>query len=100
MQLAGPAGCRSTGSASLGRPLGMNDERSASPAQRLYWWCQFVGWGLYGASTSYSLALIGAVSWLHATAAAGVIVVIGIAFSHGLRLFMRRRGWRTMRMRM
>jgi len=46
------------------------------------------------------LALIGAVSWLHATATAGVIIVIGVAFSHGLRLFMRRRGWRTMRLSM
>jgi hypothetical protein len=72
----------------------VNAELSASPAQRLYWLCQFAGWGLYAAASSFPLALIGVTSWLRATAVTGVLTVIGIAFSHGLRHFMRRHGWR------
>lgn len=64
--------------------------------QRAYWLCQLVGWGLYGAARSYSVVLIGEVSWLRATVAAAVVISTGIILSHGLRLFMRRRGWRGM----
>lgn len=35
-------------------------------------------------------------SWLRATVAAAVVIAVGVVFSHGLRLFMRRRGWRGM----
>jgi Histidine kinase len=76
----------------------MNAERSASPARRAYWVCQFAGWGLYGAATYFSLALIGQLSWVRATAATGLVLAVGIALSHGLRRFMRQRGWRGMRL--
>jgi Histidine kinase len=76
----------------------MNAGRSAPPAQRAYWLCQLAGWGVYGAAHALSPALIGEVSWVRATAAAGVTIAVGIGFSHGLRLFMRQHGWRGMRL--
>jgi two-component system sensor histidine kinase AlgZ len=75
----------------------MNAERSTYRAQRAYWVCQFAGWGLYGTGTYFSLALIGQLSWLRATAATAVVLAIGIALSHLLRLLIRQRGWRAMR---
>jgi Histidine kinase len=76
----------------------VNAERAASPAQSAYWLCQFAGWGLYAAGTYLSLALIGELSWVRAVAATGAVLAIGIALSHGLRLFMHQRGWRGMRL--
>jgi Histidine kinase len=75
----------------------MNAERPAA-AQRAYWLCQFVGWGLYGAASCFSPALVGEWSWLRATAATGLVIAIGIGLSHGLRQFMRQRSWRAMRL--
>jgi len=76
----------------------MNIGRSTPLAQRAYWLCQFAGWGLYGAASSFSLAVIGELSWLRATLATGLLMVIGIGLSHGLRLFMLQHGWRRMRL--
>jgi Histidine kinase len=76
----------------------MNTRRSVPPAQRAYWVCQLTGWGLYSAASCFSPALIGEVSWPRATAASVLLIVIGIGFSHGLRLFMRKRGWQGMRL--
>jgi hypothetical protein len=76
----------------------MSTERPAAAAQRAYWLCQIAGWGVYAAATYLSLALIGTVSWPRATAATVVALAIGIALSHWLRLFMRRRGWRALRL--
>ena len=77
----------------------MNTERSAHSAQRAYWVCQLSGWGLYGAASYFAPALLGEVSWLGATLGAVLIVAIGIGLSHGLRLYMGKRGWRQMRLR-
>lgn len=76
----------------------MSIGRPADIAQRAYWLCQIAGWGLYGVAHSFAPFLIGEVSWVHATATAAVTIAIGIAFSHGLRLFMRERGWGRMRL--
>ena|SRR5579863_4486612 len=76
----------------------MDIKGSVPPAPRAYWVCQFTGWGLYGAASCFSLALIGEWSWLHAMAATAVLIPIGIGLSHGLRRFMRQRGWRGMRL--
>lgn len=76
----------------------MNAGPSKPNPQRAYWLCQLVGWGLYGAARSYSPALIGEMSWLRATVAAAVVIAVGVVFSHELRLFMRRHGWRGMPM--
>ena len=76
----------------------MSAGASASHAQRPYWLCQFGGWGVYGVANSFAPTLIGETSWLHATAATVVIIAIGVGFTHGLRWFMRRHGWRGMRL--
>lgn len=68
------------------------------PAERVYWVCQCAGWGLYGAAQCLSPAFIGEWSWLRGTAATALVIPIGIGLSHGLRLFMRQRGWRAMRL--
>jgi len=71
---------------------------SSPPAQRAYWLCQFAGWGLYGAAGFLPLAVIGELSWLRATLATGLVMVVGIGLSHGLRRFMLQQGWRRMRL--
>lgn len=77
----------------------MNTERSVPPAQRAYWVCQVTGWGLYGTASCFSPVLLGEMSWSGAMLGAALIVAIGIGLSHGLRLFMGKRGWRRMRLR-
>lgn len=77
----------------------MTAERSVSPRQRAYWVCQFAGWGLYGSADCFSKAFIGEWSWPRATAAAVLVIAIGVSLSHGLHLFMSQRGWREMRTR-
>ena len=70
--------------------------RSMPPAQHTYWICQLAGWALYAAASCFSPVLLGELSWLRATTGAGLIAVLGIGLSHGLRLFMRQRNWRAM----
>jgi hypothetical protein len=76
----------------------MNAEPSVPPAQRLYWWCQLLGWGLFGAASFFPLPFMGAMSWARATAAAGLTIALGVVLSHALRALMRERGWRGMRL--
>lgn len=75
----------------------MNTESSLPPGNRAYWSCQLIGWGLYGAADCFSKALIGEWSWPRATAAAVIVIAIGVSLSHALHLFMGQRGWRGMR---
>lgn len=88
------------GGSGFGFPgLAVNAERSMLPTQRAYWICQVAGWGLYGTASCFSPALLGEVSWLDGTLGAGLVVALGVGLSHGLRLFMAKRGWRRMRVR-
>lgn len=77
----------------------MNTQFSVPSAQRAYWVCQAIGWGLYGAASCFSPVLLGEVSWSGATLGAGLVIALGIGLSHGLRLFMVKWGWRRMRLR-
>ena len=76
----------------------MNAGHSAPSTNRIYWLCQIAGWSLYSAASALGPALIGDVSWPRATAATAALIAVGIGFSHGLRLFMGRHGWRRMRL--
>ncbi|MBV9726623.1 MAG: histidine kinase [Gammaproteobacteria bacterium] len=76
----------------------MNAEPSIPPAQHLYWWCQLLGWGLFGAASFFPLPFIDAMSWGRAAAAASLTIALGIALSHALRLLIRQRGWRGLRL--
>jgi hypothetical protein len=76
----------------------VNAVPSEPNTQRAYWLCQLVGWGLYGAASCFSPALLGELSWLRATAGTALVTALGVGLSHGLHLFIRRRDWRGMRL--
>jgi hypothetical protein len=62
-------------------------------SNRLYWLCQFIGWGLYALGN-----FVGALIVLHAPAARAaldllILSVLGLACSHALRAYMRAHGW-------
>ena len=63
-----------------------------------YWACQLLGWGVYGLSQVYNVLLTLHVPLGRAALEIAVLNVAAICLTHGLRSFMRRRSWRTLRM--
>jgi hypothetical protein len=79
--------------------MSMPSESSALPypSGRLYWSCQFIGWGLYTAGN-----FLGAVLVLHAPAARSALDLltlsaIGLGASHALRAYIHAHGWARLR---
>ena len=75
----------------MGVPFGSTTSPQAS--NRLYWLCQFIGWGLYAVGN-----FVGALIVLHAPARRAaldllILSVLGLACSHALHAYMRARGW-------
>ena len=65
-------------------------------SNRLYWPCQFIGWGLYALGN-----FVGALTVLHAPAGRAaldllILSVLGLACSHALRAYMRAHGWASL----
>jgi hypothetical protein len=70
----------------------------ASPqaSNRLYWLCQFIGWGLYTVGN-----FVGALIVLHAPAGRAaldflILSIFALACSHALRAYMRAHGWASL----
>jgi two-component system sensor histidine kinase AlgZ len=79
--------------------LSVPPESTALPhaSNRLYWLCQFIGWGLYAVGN-----LVGAVVVLHAPAERAaldllILSALGLGSSHALRAYMRAHGWARLR---
>ncbi|WP_310397650.1 histidine kinase [Hymenobacter sp.] len=63
-----------------------------SARRRLYWSLQVVGWGLYGLLGVALYSIFGRFAWFIVQLELVVVVVL-ILLSHGLRFWVRRRGW-------
>jgi two-component system LytT family sensor kinase len=59
---------------------------------RLYWLLQCLGWGLWGATGVVLGSIFGKFSWLLAAIEA-IVAGVMLLSSHGLRYYVRRRGW-------
>src|ERR1700678_2213077 len=84
--------------ASAGMLMHVPSGSTASPhaSNRLYWLCQFSGWGLYAVGN-----FVGALIVLHAPAGRAaldllILSVLGLACSHALRAYMHAHGWVTL----
>ena len=65
----------------------------ATPPSRGYWTCQLLGWGLWGASQSYSAIATLPVPWARVLLDITLLNVAAVALTQVLRAFMLRRGW-------
>jgi Histidine kinase len=81
--------------ASAGMLMSVPSGSTASPqaSNRLYWLCQFIGWGLYTVGN-----FLAALAVLHPPARRAaldllILSVLGLACSHALRAYMRAHGW-------
>jgi hypothetical protein len=73
-------------------------QRPVASAPFSYWVCQLLGWGIYGLSQVYNVILTMHVPLGRAVLEVGLLNVSAICLTHGLRAFMRRRSWGTLRM--
>ena len=75
------------------------ERRAAAPSAPFsYWACQLLGWGVYGLSQIYNVILTLHVPLGRAVLEIALLNVAAICLTHGLRSFMRRRSWGTLRM--
>jgi Histidine kinase len=81
--------------ASAGMLMSVPPGSTASPqtSNRLYWLCQFIGWGLYAIAN-----VLGAAVVLHPPARRAaldllILTALGLGSSHALRAYMRAHGW-------
>jgi hypothetical protein len=70
----------------------------AASASLPYWACQLLGWGVYGLSQVYNTVLTLHIPLGRAVSEIALLNVAAICLTHGLRRFMRRRAWGTLRM--
>src|SRR5262245_18107170 len=71
--------------------------RSAASGSLSYWACQLLGWSVYGLSQVYNVVLTLHIPLGRAALEIGLLNVIAICLTHGLRSFMRRRSWGKLR---
>ena len=71
---------------------------SRHPRHSPYWACQLLGWGVYGLSQVYNTVLTLHIPLGRAVSEIALLNVAAICLTHGLRRFMRRRAWGTLRM--
>src|SRR5262245_12182760 len=71
--------------------------RSAASGSLSYWVCQLLGWTVYGISQVYNVVLTLHIPLGRAALEIGFLNVVAICLTHGLRTFMRRRSWGTLR---
>jgi hypothetical protein len=71
--------------------------RSAASGSLSYWVCQLLGWSVYGLSQIYNVVLTLHIPLGRAALEIGLLNVVAICLTHGLRAFIRRRSWGTLR---
>jgi LytS/YehU family sensor histidine kinase len=70
----------------------------ATSVSLAYWTCQWVGWGVYGFGQAYNAIVSLDVPRGRAVLEIALLNVVAICLTHGLRGFMRRRGWGNLRL--
>jgi Histidine kinase len=78
---------------SVFRQLGVS-----TPPARGYWTCQLLGWGLWGASQSYSAIATLPVPWARVLLDIALLNVAAVGLTQVLRAFMLHRGWTKLNM--
>src|SRR5262245_28223035 len=71
--------------------------RSAASGSLSYWACQLLGWSVYGLSQVYNVVLTLHIPLGRAALEIGLLNLVAICLTHGLRAFMRQRSWGTLR---
>lgn len=74
-------------------------ETSTAPAtagMRLYWACQWGGWGFFTVTKLWAALFYAELPWLPTTVAALVLGGAGLGATHALRGYIRRHTWRTL----
>jgi LytS/YehU family sensor histidine kinase len=71
---------------------------AAASGSFAYWSCQLLGWTIYGLSQVYNTVLTLDVPLGRAVSEIALLNAVAIGLTHGLRHFMRRRAWPTLRM--
>jgi hypothetical protein len=64
-----------------------------------YWLCQLAGWGLYWVLQVSLSTQILHLPLVRSVLEIGVLTALGVALTHGLRAFLRRRPWARLRLR-
>ncbi|MFM1931608.1 MAG: LytT sensor histidine kinase [Bacteroidota bacterium] len=60
-----------------------------SRRERIYWLCQWIGWGLFASGAVINVALQGRVVW-EVPVSATIMMVLGIGITHAFRTLLRR----------
>lgn len=68
-------------------------------SRQLYWLFQFAGWGLYCVPNAVAATMVLHVPWSRSAGEMALVMVLGVALSHAMRLFMRRHHWHRLPLR-
>ena len=66
-------------------------------SERAYWLCQLGGWGLFGVVQAYAAVTALDAPWKRVAVEVLLLHTMGLGLTHGLRGYVQRHGWRTLR---
>jgi hypothetical protein len=66
---------------------------TAPPASKVYWLCQLSGWGLFTLSQAVAATQILGLPFGRTVLEIGVLMSLGLVFTHGLRSYVHRHAW-------